>query len=270
MSDDNWAGSLNLNGTRPGGAFGYEGPISTGGVYIRVAVRSTYEAIERLVLPTPLKASRDVGPILNVTYFIKRHDRGFDGIERPYQGFLFTAMAEHGGLHGQAGWEYVDSIRGDKSDVEIMAPWGIYFGMLKKLADIRFFPVSIDEFEVTVTRRGAQIAAMRFRLGEQLGEEALVELNRQVTGNSGVLTVREIPDAAHTGFVDHAVYLAPTDANVVTRAWTGDAGFLELRSSDRDPLAEIPVLGVENVLMWEATLDKKMFSDLSLVERVDD
>jgi hypothetical protein len=68
-----------------------------------------------------------------------------------------AAPCGHGDARGQSGWEYVDGIHGDKTDMDIMLPWDVYFGMTRKMGDIRVAPITPDELEFRVVRRGTRL-----------------------------------------------------------------------------------------------------------------
>src|SRR5688572_27383607 len=134
--DNNGTGSftggvLNLTGVRPGDAFRYDGLSFPDMVIYMMHFESTYEAIEKLILPPPLKADRSLPPEVQVWYFTSRNTLPMDGRVLPYQGFQFRARTEFNGVKGASGWEYIDGLHGDKTQCDIMGPWGVYFGMLK-------------------------------------------------------------------------------------------------------------------------------------------
>ena len=144
MADDHdgyVGGILNMTGVRPGEAFSYSGPTMRDQVYFTVSFTSTHDAIERLIIPPPLKVDRDKPPVVQAMFFVNRHNVAFDGRLTPYKAFMFMAHVKHGDRCGLAGWEYVDGLYGDKTEMDIMGPWSVYFGMLKMMADISFLPV---------------------------------------------------------------------------------------------------------------------------------
>lgn len=261
-------GTLNLAGVRPGGGFTYDGPTMPKMVFFGLTFTSTYEAIERLILPPPLKVDRDLPPEVQVLFFVSPGNRAFDGRLTPYQGFLFTGRTTHGELRGRAGWEYVDGLHGDKTAMDVMGPWGVYFGMLKKLADIRCVPVGVNEFEISVTRRGTRLATMRFSLGSELPDAAVEAINVGAAEFGSMLTVREIPDVKFENFVDRAICASAGDANRVTRAWSAHGGSLEFGHLELDPLDELPVLSIGDGIVFEADSDKAAYSQLKILEHL--
>ena len=134
---------------------------------------------------------------------------------------MFMAHVNHGGRSALAGWECVDGLHGDKTEMDIMGPWSVYFGMLKKMADIRFLPVGLGELEITVTRRGVRLVTMRLKMGEELAPNALALVNDGFASCVGSL--------------------------------------------DLDPLADIPVLGINQALCFQATSDKPVFNAMEVV-----
>ena len=262
-------GILNITGVRPGGAFAYEGPTMPGMVYYTVTIVTTHDAIDLMVMPPPLKVDRTQPAELTISYFVNRYNRAFDGRITPYQGFLFTARTVVQGKAGVAGWEYVDGLYGDKTEMDIMGPWSVYFGMLKKMADIRFLPLGGDKFEVSVVRRGVRLVTMQLRMGAPYPHEKVQEMNEATDGAAfGTYTVREIPDSCYAGFVDRGIYWAGSAGSTIDRAWTADEGAIEFGSLDQDPWTEMPVLAVSRALIFESTVPKEVFHHLRLVEEL--
>lgn len=75
---------LNLMGVRPGReAFQYEQLAMPSVIHFDVQFESTYEAIEELVLPSPLKADRREPPIVNISYFTNAEVYAMDGRNTP-------------------------------------------------------------------------------------------------------------------------------------------------------------------------------------------
>lgn len=238
-----------------------------GMVYYTVTITTTHDAIDLLVMPPPLKVDRSQPAELTINYFANRHNRAFDGRVTPYQGFLFTAQTVVDGKAGSAGWEYVDGLYGDKTEMDIMGPWSVYFGMLKKMADIRFLPLGGDKFEISVVRRGVRLVTMKLRMGARLPDATVQALN-QGTQNCafGTYTVREIPDSYYEGFVDRGIYWAGSTGSTIDRAWAADEGSIEFGSLDQDPWTEMPVLAVNRASIFELTVPKEVFSHLELVK----
>ncbi|PKO49458.1 MAG: hypothetical protein CVU31_00470 [Betaproteobacteria bacterium HGW-Betaproteobacteria-4] len=259
-------GIFNMMGARPGEAFRYDGAVMADMIWYSLTLTTTYESIEKLILPPPLKVDRNLPPEVRVMYFVNRNCRAFDGQLTPYQGLMFMANAEHRGQQGSAGWEYVDALHGDKSDMDIMGPWSVYFGMLKKMANINFLPVSAKEFEVTVDRRGSRLLTMRLRVGDEMSADAVAQINQ--ANVNGTFTVREIPDPSYSGFVDRAICWTPTNENQVLRAWQADGGFIEFGGIPGDPLNEMPVLGVAGGLCYQTDTGKRIFTAMEVVEEL--
>jgi hypothetical protein len=267
---DHVGGILNITGVRPGNAFAYDGPTMPGMVYYTATIITTHDAIDMLVMPPPLKADRSQPAELTISYFVNRHNRAFDGRVTPYQAVLFTARTVVHGKAGVAGWEYVDGLYGDKTEMDIMGPWSVYFGMLKKMADIRFLPLGGDKFEITVVRRGVRLVTMQLRMGAPFPETAVQAMNQRTDSAAfGTFTVREIPDSRYTGFVDRGIYWAGSEDSSIDRAWAADEASIEFGSLDQDPWTEMPVLSVSRALIFELTVPKEVFHNLQLVEQLD-
>lgn len=260
-------GILNLTGCRPGEAFQYEGLPFPDMTIFMVFFESTYEAIEKLILPPPLKADRSYPPEVQMWYFTSRNTRPMDGRITPYQGFQFRARTEHAGVKGSSGWEYIDGLYGDKTEVDIMGPWGVYFGMLKKLADIRFIPTSVDEFEMSVTRRGTRLVTLRMKIGKEMDKEAVAQMNDGSAGET--LTVREIPNINYNGFVDRTICSTNTGVtNQVSRAWSCSDATVEFGHLELDPLDELKVLKINNAIALNSTATVETFTEMRVLEEL--
>ncbi|MGW4334069.1 acetoacetate decarboxylase family protein [Rhodococcus sp. USK10] len=261
-------GILNLSGTRPGNAYKYDGPAMPHQIYFTMTFTSTHDAIEKLIVPPPLKVDRDLPPEVQVLYFVNPGCRAYDGRVTPYQGFMFMARVRHGDVAGRAGWEYVDGLYGDKTEMDIMGPWGVYFGMLKKMADIRFTPIGGNEFEISVTRRGVRLVTMTIRTGTELSDAEIEAINAANSQVGKTLTVREIPNVNYSGFVDRSICVAPSDGNTVSRAWAADKSSIVFGHDDLDPFDELPVLGVGGALSFDLNSDKELFSEMEILENL--
>ncbi|MFJ7078939.1 acetoacetate decarboxylase family protein [Streptomyces sp. NPDC098781] len=259
-------GILNMTGVRPGQALRYDGPAMPRQVYFTLTFTSTHDAIEKLIVPPGLSVDRDLPPEVQVLYFTNAGNRAYDGRVTPYQACMFMARVRHGDVRARAGWEYVDSIHGDKTEMDMLGPWGVYFGMLKKMADIRFVPVGVNEFEVSVVRRGVRLVTMRLSLGSELPASAIEAINAANTESEGTLTVREIPNVNYSGFADRAVCLAPSQGNTVTRAWSAGGGSIEFGHLELDPLDELPVLKVGDEAVFDLRSEKELFSEMRVLE----
>jgi hypothetical protein len=257
-------GILNLTGVRPGEAFQYQGLAFPDMTIYMVIFTTTYDAIEKLILPPPLQADRSLPPQVQMWYFNSRNTRPMDGRITPYQGFQFRAATEFNGVKGSAGWEYIDGLHGDKTECDIMGPWGVYFGMLKKMADIRFTPLSVDEFEMTVTRRGVRLITLRLGIGAEMSAEQVAKMNDGSGGET--LTVREVPDINYTGFVDRAVCATPTNiTNRVLRAWSAGNAAVQFGHLELDPLDELEVLRVDSAIAFTATASIETFTQMRVL-----
>ena len=262
-------GILNLSGVRPGAAFAYDGPTMTDMTVYSVVFESSYEAIERLILPPPLKVDRDLPPLVRTWYFVNPRNRAIDGRTTPYQAFQFFANARYDDAAGLAGWEYVDGVYGDKTEIDVMGPWGVYFGMAKKLGDIRYTPTSPDECEISVVRRGIRVATMRMRIGREMSPEDTAALD--ALPKPQTLTVREIPDPTYTGFADRSICISPTNvSNRIDRAWEADRASIEFGHLELDPLDELPVLGIASAIAAKVTVTKETFTGMRVLARLPD
>ena len=262
-SDGHVTGVLNLFGVRPGEAFRYEGKAMPHVIHFDIQFESTYEAIERVVLPSPLKADRSHPPIVNVSYFTNAEVYAMDGRSTPYQAFLLTARTEWDGLQGVSGWEFVDGLRGDKTEMDIMGPWGVHFGMLKKLGDIRVSHTAADEFTVEVTRRGRVLVRMGIRTGVAFTETELEAFNK---ASAAVFGVREIPNVDYTGYSERTIVVsdAVTEGRV-ERAWRAEPTHLEFDSGVLDPLAELPVHKLVGAVVYDSNSKREHFGQRRVV-----
>jgi len=135
--------------------------------------------------------------------------------------------------------------------------------MLKKMADIRFIPTSVDECEITVTRRGVRLITMRMKIGQEMAPQGIIDMN---TAGIQTLTVREVPDVNYAGFVDRAVCCSPTDrSNRVLRAWSASDASIEFGYLELDPLDEIKVLQVGQVVAFTATASVETFTEMRVL-----
>lgn len=262
-------GVFNIVGTRPGNAFKYEGPAMRQGTWFSLTFTSTHDAIEKLIVPPGLTVDRDVPPEVDVQYFVNPETRAFDGRVISYQGFQFMASVRHGEVAGRAGWEFVDGLYGDKTEVDLLCQWGVYFGMLKKLADIRFTPIGGNEFEATVTRRGVRLATLTIRTGSELASADVELINTASSQWPTTLTVREIPNVNYSAFVERTVCMASTESdNTVTQAWAADRGSISFGHDELDPLDELPVLGVSKELVYKLDVAKELFSEMTVLNHL--
>jgi hypothetical protein len=256
-------GVLNLMGVRPGEAYQYEQPAMPHVIHFDVQFESTHEAIEKLVLPPPMTSDRRFAPIVNISYFTNAECYAMDGRNTPYQAVLMTARTQWGDKSGVAGWEFVDGLHGDKTAMDIMGPWGQYFGMLKKLADIRVSHTGADQFTVQVVRRGRLLVSMGLRTGVAYDDAELQALN---AASQGVFGVREIPNADYTGFVERSVVWSdPVTEGRVSRAWHADSGFVSFGAGELDPLDELTVGRVVGAMAYDSSCRKEHFGNRRVI-----
>jgi acetoacetate decarboxylase len=259
-------GVLNLAGAAPGEGFQYDGPTMPSYPMYLVMFRSTHDAIERLILPPPLKADRSQPPIVKMWYFINQHNRAIDGQVTPYVGVQFAAHCVHGKRTGQSGWEYVDGVRGDKTEMDIMGPWSMFFGMSKKMADISFVPIAPDEFEIGVDRRGTRLITMGIRVGAELTGDALDAARARAVWPEQ-MTVRAMPSPDYTGYSHHAVCAtATTEGNSIDRAWLASNASVKFGHLDMDPLDELPVLEIVGAYAGMNTTEKIVFTGMRIID----
>lgn len=83
------SGILDLTGCTSGEAFQYDALSVSDMTIFMVHFESTYEAIEKHILPPPLKADRSPPPQVQMWYFSSRNTLAMDGRITPYKGFQF-------------------------------------------------------------------------------------------------------------------------------------------------------------------------------------
>lgn len=261
---------MNMSGARPEGAFHSTEPVFPKQVCFVMKFSSTYEAIEKLVLPPPLKVDRTLTPEVIVWYFTSPESRGPGGQIIPYQGFQFRAHAQYNGSRGIAGWEYVDGLYGDKTVIDIMGPWGVQFGMMKKSADIRFSPIGGDEFEIVVARHGCHLFRITIGNGQKLDD---VELDQLLHASDNPMkkdtfTVREIPNCDWDGYLDQSVLFTPTSKSIkVNRAWHASGGTIEFSHLGSDPLHELRPSNVHALFICEIEVGRATFKEMKEVQK---
>lgn len=259
------AGTLNWFGVRPGSAFQYEGPIMPGMTWMTVTFTTTYEALEQVIVPPPLKVCRDFPPTCSVSSFTNPNDVGLDGRLAPYSGFIFLTPVEWKGTRGLGGWEYVGSINAEDHTLmaDLLIAYGQLFGMLKKLADIRYRPIG-DEIVVTVDRRGVRLATLRIRQKEELPIE---QGPFAAWGFDKMLTVREIPTVDFKGYVDRSVCVAPTSGVGVKKVWAAE-GSIEFGHDELDQLDILPVVEAGPAFIHVNDFPKEAFSEMYVLEQL--
>ncbi|WP_067970265.1 acetoacetate decarboxylase family protein [Aminobacter aminovorans] len=267
MRNESYVGGvMNMTGVRPGDAFKYEGPTMPNKADYWVTFTSTYEAIEKYILPPPLKADRSVPPEVRLICFVSPENKAFSGKVTPYQGFMFLAQTEHNGVKGRAGWEYVDAVYGDKSEVDIMGPWGVYFGMMKKLGDIRFTPLGGNRFQMSVDRRGVRMITLKMSIGAEMEAAKIDAINAGISGSGATITVREIPNVDYTGFTERSICVARADKNCVLSGWNVSDCSVEFGHTPEDPLDQIPVLEVTGAGATVNAGSKELFTEMYVLD----
>jgi hypothetical protein len=248
---------LNLFGVRPGNAYNYEQKAMPSVIHFDITFESTHEAIEALVLPPPLESDRTEPPIVTISYFTNAEVYAYDGRNTPYQAVMLTARTQWADRKGVAGWEFVDGLHGDKTDMDIMGPWGLHFGMLKKFADIKVSHTGAHEFNVEVTRRGKLLVKLGLRAGDAVDESELRAFNQS---SLAVFGVREFPNVDYTGYIERSIVASdPVTDDRVARAWHADSGFVEFHSGELDELADLPVHTVTGAYVYDSSSRKEHF-----------
>ena len=256
-------GLSNLIGVRPGKCFSYEGPAMPGMTYMILCFTTTHEAIKQVVLPWPLEPAPDLPPTCIVSFGVNPNNRGIDGRTVGYSMVMFSAIAQYKGTRGIAGFEYIDGINGDKTvPGDLLTAWGIYFGMLKKLADIRVIPDG-DELVVTCDRRGVRLVTLRFRFKEEIPAEQSPLLG----AIDKALTVREIPSVDFKGYVDRSVCVVDTGVQVPNKIWAAE-GSIELGHLELDPLDALKVVKLGPAFIYTIDVPKETFSEMYVLEKL--
>ncbi|WP_325096868.1 acetoacetate decarboxylase family protein [Mycolicibacterium vinylchloridicum] len=268
MSKSFTRGVLNLSGARPEDAYPYDGPIMPRIHWYSVTIATSYEAIEKIVVPPPLKVNRDLPPHLQLSFFVNPTNLGFDGRHSPYQAFSFAANAVYGDVAGTAGWEMVDSVYTDKTTADFLIPWGVYFGFLKKFADIRATPMGGGNLEITVHRHGTQIIRMQIEVGAKLADEELAAMSAGAVSGAGALTVREIPNLGYTEYAERSIWLSPTSEVTVTDAWAAECREIEFGSIELDPFGDFLVEDVVGAAAYTTQTNKDFFRNARLVKQL--
>ncbi len=260
---DHVGGPLNLFGVLPGEALRYEGKAMPHVIHFDVSFESSHDEIDRLILPPPLTADRSAPPIVTVSYFTNAECYGMDGRNTPYQAVMLTARTQWGDYRGVTGWEFVDGLFGDKTEMDVMGLWGLHFGMLKKFADIQVTHTGADEFTVQVVRRGKVLVRMGLRTGERFTDAELTEINGVSAGFFGV---RAIPNVDYSGYVEHSVVWSdPVTDDRISRAWHAQDGWVEFGSGVLDPLADLPVKEVTSCVVYDSSSRKEHFGNRRVI-----
>ena len=260
----------NITTAEVGSAWDFPDPAFAGQVSYLLKFESTYEAIEKLILPPPLKVDRSAPPEVIVWFFTSCDSKGPGGHDVPFQGFQFRGHTEYNGVKGVSGWEYVDGLKGDKTYMDVMSSWGLQFGMLKKLSNIHFTPIGGNRFEITVDRNGQQLIRVTITQGDELSGEQL----KQMQSGGHVLadptfTVREFPSADWTHYTDRTVNCVETgDTCIIKRVWSATEGSIEFGHQDLDPLSELKPENVSALGISEADVLKTTFTKMKVVGKV--
>ncbi len=250
-----------------GKAWDFPDPIFNGQVSYLLKFESTYEAIEKLILPPPLKVDRSRPPEVIVWFFTSGDSKGPGGHLIPFQGFQFRGYTEYNGVKGVSGWEYVDGLKGDKTYMDVMSGWGLQFGMLKKLSNIHFTPIGGNRFEITVDRNGQQLIRVTITQGAELSGEQLEQM--QTGGHvlaDPTFTVREMPSADWTHYVDRTINCVDTGKTcIIKRVWQASEGTIEFGNMEFDPLDELNPKNVMALGISEADVLKTTFTMMEVV-----
>lgn len=255
----------------PGEAFKYDGPTFPNQICYAFKFTSTYEAIEKLIIPPPLKVDRSQPPEVTVWYFSSSNSVGPGGKPVPYQGFQFRGFTEYDGVKGVAGWEYVDGLGGDKAAMDIMGPWAIQFGMMKRYADFLFVPIDGDRFEVVIKRHGKILIKLAMSLGNMIDKSVLDAMAKNPSNpfSQSTITVREIPNEDFSGYLDQSVLMSPTpEAVIVRKAWEGKDVTIEFGFTEDDPLSELEPKDVGTGMIVNIEVTKEVFTKLRSLGKI--
>lgn len=264
-------GVLSIIGGLPGKSWKFSGPAFPKQVCYVLKFTSNYEAIEKLILPPPLKVDRSQPPEVIVWYFNSIGSQGPSGQRVDYTGFQFRGYTEHNGVKGMAGWEFVDSPKNDKTAMDIMGSWGVQFGMAKKFADIRVVPSGGNELQITVTRNETTLITMKMEIGAEIVGK---DFENITSGSSNplsidTLTVREIPNEDWTKFLDRSVLITQSGAGFnITRAWQGGKASIEFGNSPQDPLDELKPGEILAAVIADTKCEKEIFTKQRVLEKL--
>lgn len=264
-------GLLGILGGVPGESWKFAGPAFPKQVCYILKFTSNYEAIEKLILPPPLKVDRSQPPEVVVWYFNSVGSRGPGGQRVDYTGFQFRGYTEHNGVKGMAGFEFVDSPKNDKTDMDIMGSWGVQFGMAKRFADIRVVPTGGNELQITVTRNQTTLITMKIEIGAEIVGKDLDAITSGEGNQLSIdtLTVREIPNENWSGFLDRSVLIAQsgTSFNIV-RGWSAGKASIEFGSTTQDPLAELKPGKVLAAMIADTKCEKDVFTRQRVLDKL--
>ncbi|PVH96352.1 hypothetical protein DM02DRAFT_617329 [Periconia macrospinosa] len=140
-----------------------------------------------------------------------------------------------------------------------MGPWGVQFGMMKKLANIRFTPVGGDEFEVVAHRLGKLVFRVVIGMGEEIRG---AERDNLLTGRDNPMTyptftVRELPNADWSGYLDQSVLRFDSPTMKIEGAWRADRASIELGNAESDPLDELRVQDPQAIMIGHLRTPRK-------------
>lgn len=264
-------GIFNMSGARPENAFKFDGPVFPKQVCYFFKFTSTHDAIEKHIIPPPLKVDRTQPPEVICWYFASANSKGPGGQHVAYQGFNFRGHVDHKGTKGVAGWEFVDGLRGDKTTADAMGPWSVHFGMIEKFGNIHFTPIGGNEFEITITRHGSQVLRMTICSGQEIDEATLASFSGSGDPMSlPTLTVREIPSADWSGYLDRSILKVPTTTSTrMRRAWEAKDATIEFGQeglNNLDDLSESKPAYVQALMISEMEVGKDKFTNLTVLE----
>jgi hypothetical protein len=251
-------GFASLIGVELDKAFRYEGATFPATTSFAITFVSDHDAIERVIVPPPLRVDRSVPPEVTLFYGVNPNSRGFDGRANPYQFVYVGANVEYEGVRGSTAFEYVDALNGDKSTVDHYIAWGIYFGMLKKLADIRVVP-SKDGIQVTVDRRGQRLIRMSMTIGDEVPVRAT---GANPAGERPFLTVRTIPDLNCSGLSELTVVQSPVGEVELKQMWTAHDATIEFGSGELDPIGDLQIHEVTGAAVSVMDVSNKNYRGL--------
>ncbi|KAF5696538.1 hypothetical protein FMUND_15660 [Fusarium mundagurra] len=264
-------GLLHMSQALPGQAYKFDGPTFPAQICYAFRFTSTYEAIEKLILPPPLKVDRSEPPEVICWYFSSSNSVGPGGTLIPYQGFQFRGHTEHKGVKALAGWEYVDGLAGNKAAMDVMGSWAVQFGMMKRLADFSFIPIDGDKFEVTIKRNGTTLIRLVLTQGSEIDQSIVAGMadNPANPFSKPTLTVREIPNEDYSAYLDQSVLLSPTkQAVIVRRAWEVPEISVEFGHLDDDPLSGLEPKDAGTGVIVNIEVTKGVFNEMKVLDKI--
>lgn len=279
------AGVTNLLGARPGTAamHGFDGPGHINQTRLFFALETTHDALQQVIVPPPLEVDRDAAPVLTIMPFTSPQFRGRDGRVTPYTGFAFFAPVKHGGVRGQAGWEFIDGADHDKTQADMLPFTGQVYGMLKKFADIGFFvngeevsDLSLieagDDIEITVDRKRQRLVTLKLRVTGSSDQQLSAGAGDMVRGGGEtvVFGVREIPTVDYKGYVDRSIVASSAGDEPLASSKTFNAEPVSVEFGISE-LEALDLLEVRKVLAAggvTSDVPKSVISDMYVVEQL--